>query len=226
MGTIAGDMRNEAKHTTAKDQLYFAGANDHVLGFLPSDARRFLEIGCAAGNLGASIKAARPGVVVHGVEMEPSSVRRAREQLDSVFEADLNEGLPELDGPYDCIVCGDVLEHLVDPWTTLRDVVVQLAPGGCVIASIPNVRHYKVLRELVFDGRFRYRESGITDATHLRFFTLTEMKGLFDSAGLRVVDQCPRLQGSNLLVRVLDRLLFGRLEEFRAVQYTLVGVRR
>lgn len=218
-------MRREAKYATPKDELYYAGVNDHILALLPEDARRLLDVGCAAGNLGAAIKQTRPGAVVHGVETEESAAKRARERLDRVFQADLNEAVPELDGPYDCITCSDVLEHLIDPWTTLRHLVDQLAPDGRVIASIPNVRHYKVLRELALRGTFRYRESGILDATHLRFFTLTEMKRLFDSAGLRVVEHRPRLDGSNSLIRLLDRALLGRLEELRAVQYTLVGVR-
>ena len=217
-------MRADADYATPKDQLYYAGVNDHVLALVPEDARRVLDVGCAAGNLGAAIKQTRPGAVVHGVETEPNAARMARERLDRVFEADLNQAVPMLDGPYDCITCGDVLEHLIDPWSALAGLVGQLAAGGRVVASIPNVRHYKVLRDLVLRGRFRYREAGIMDSTHLRFFTLTEMKRLFDGAGLRVVAQRPRLIGGNAVIRLLDGALLGRLEELRAVQYTLVGV--
>src|SRR5688500_17299374 len=116
-------MRADADYATPKDQLYYTGVNDHVLTRVPDDARRVLDVGCAAGNLGVAIKERCPGVVVHGVETDPNAARMARERLDRVFEADLNQAVPVLDGPYDCITCGDVLEHLIDPWSTLSGLV-------------------------------------------------------------------------------------------------------
>ena len=79
---------------------------------------------------------------------------------------------------------------------------------------------------LVFRGRFTYRDSGILDATHLRFFTLREMKTLFERAGLDVQAVKPRLGGGNFLMQGLDVLVFGRLQGLRAKQYTLLGMRR
>ena len=61
------------------------------------------------------------------------------------------------------------------------------------------------------------------DSTHLRFFTLHEMRRLFDRAGLEVMTAKPLLHGGNVLIRALDALCFGGLEGFRARQYTLVG---
>lgn len=216
-------MPTDAQAPFPKEATYYAGANEHLLDLLPEDARRILDVGCGRGALGRLVKEARPDAVVHGLDREPAAIRAASAQLDRVYTADLDAGLPSFDASYDCILCGDVLEHLVDPWSTLRRLAGALAAGGHLLASIPNVRYYKVLRALVLHGRFTYRERGILDITHLRFFTLREMKDLFVRAGLEVIATRPRLGGRNVLLRLGDAFLGGRLEEFRAVQYVLVG---
>ena len=203
---------------------YYEGLNEDLLLLLPDTARRILDVGCGAGRLGEAIKQKHPDAIVHGIEREPEVAERAAEVLDRVFEADLDYGLPELDRPYDAILCGDVLEHLVDPWSRLEDLVGHLAPNGSVVASLPNVRHYKVVRDLLFDGRFRYRDKGILDRTHLRFFTRRSMHELFEGAGLKVLVEKPRLGGNNLFWRCANIFLGGGHDELRAVQYTLRGV--
>lgn len=218
-------MRRAAEHSTPKPPEYFTFVNDHVLDALPPDAARFLEVGCGEGRLGEEIKRCRPHTTVHGIELDERAIGEAAKRLDRVFRADVSQPLPTLDAPYDCVICADILEHLVDPWEALRRLVSVLGPQGHVVASIPNIRFYKVLRDLVLRGRFTYRDSGILDSTHLRFFTLREMRGLFCDAGLEVESVRPRLRGGNLTLQILDRVLGGRLEPFRAAQYTLVGRR-
>jgi trans-aconitate methyltransferase len=216
-------VRRAAEYSTKKPPAYFDIRNDDVLDALPAGATRFLEVGCGAGRLGMEIKRRRPEAVVHGLDRDPSALVKAGKRLDRTYQADLADPLPELEPPYDCIVCSDVLEHLVDPWTTLRRLVSQLQPGGRLVASIPNIRHYKVLRDLVLRGRFAYRESGVLDSTHLRFFTLAEIEKLFASANLVVVDARPVLRGGNVWIQALDRVLLGRLRGFRASHWIVTG---
>lgn len=216
-------MRREAEASSPKSDAYFGAINVDILELLPEGAPRVLDVGCASGALGLEIKQRRPGAVVHGIERADGALAAAEANLERVFPADLERGVPELDGPYDCIVFGDVLEHLIDPWTLLRALTAHLAPEGRVIASIPNLRYYKVVRDLVMRGRFTYRESGVLDATHLRFFTRHEMLKLFERAGLEVVDVRARLHGGNALLWLADTMLFGALRDFRVVQFVLVG---
>jgi len=216
-------MRPEAEPSTPKPPEYYETVNRKILGLIPEGCTRFLDVGCAAGALGKEIKRRIPEAVVHGIEQNPREARAASEKLDRVFEVDLEEDLSFLGGEYDVILFGDVLEHLVDPWRVLRELVGFLRPGGYAIASIPNIRYYKVVREIVFRGRFTYRSSGVLDSTHLRFFTRREMESLFEKAGLEVVAEKPRFHGANALLRFLDAVTFGRFEEFRAVQYILLG---
>ena len=96
----------------------------------------------------------------------------------------MNAELP-LDYPedfFDYVITADVLEHLVDPWRVVANIRPHLKDGGKVIASIPNIMHVSVMRDLL-NGRFRYQEAGILDRTHLRFFTLNEIDSLFAGAG-------------------------------------------
>jgi SAM-dependent methyltransferase len=93
--------------------------------------------------------------------------------------------LANVEGPFDVVLAGDVLEHLVDPRRVLADARSLLAPGGYVVASVPNVAHVDV-RMALLCGRFAYRETGLLDATHLRFFTHDTLLELFERAGLAV----------------------------------------
>src|SRR5262249_17562981 len=154
---------------------------------VPFAARRVLDVGCAAGALGAALKR-RGTVEVTGIESHPEAARVARGHLDDVIELDLDaaQALPVAAGPAGPIRCPDVLEHLRDPARVLRLLAAALAPGGTLVASIPNVRHASVLVPLLVEGRWRYADEGILDRTHLRFFTLPEILELFTAACLRI----------------------------------------
>jgi 2-polyprenyl-3-methyl-5-hydroxy-6-metoxy-1,4-benzoquinol methylase len=211
----------EAEYGSRKPASYFEAVNADVLGRIPPDATLFLDVGCASGRFGEAIKELRPDSSVHGIELDPGAIELASKRIDRIFELDLNDPLPELEGPYHCITCCDVLEHVADPWRLLRSLTAQLAPGGQLLASIPNLRFLPVLFDLVWNGRFTYREWGVLDATHLRFFTLFEMKRLFESAGLEVIEAHPMIDESTL--SRIPRWCRRRLREFRATQYVLVG---
>jgi O-antigen biosynthesis protein len=84
---------------------------------------------------------------------------------------------------FDVVIFGDVLEHLRRPLDVLRMARPLLAPGGFVVASIPNIAHGAV-RLALLEGRFDYRPLGLLDDTHIRFFTRESVEALFRDAGL------------------------------------------
>ena len=88
MITAPDSEHGTAEHGTPKEWSYYTGHNDHVLELLPPGGSRFLDVGCAAGQLGLRIKERRPGAIVHGLDREPSAIEGAREHLDRVFETD------------------------------------------------------------------------------------------------------------------------------------------
>src|SRR3954451_11851657 len=118
---------------------------------VPIGARRVLDLGCASGALGAALRAR--GAYVIGVERDPAYAAAARERLDEVVEADLETLEPAALGRFDVLIAGDVLEHLVDPWTVLARLAHVVEPGGVAIVSLPNVRHWEALFAIGVQGR-------------------------------------------------------------------------
>ena len=88
---------------------------------------------------------------------------------------------------FDLILCLDVLEHLIDPWSVIKKLIYEnLREGGTLIACIPNVRYYNVLLPLLLKKEWKYQETGVLDRTHLRFFTKKTILELISSAGLQL----------------------------------------
>jgi SAM-dependent methyltransferase len=156
-----------------------------VVALVPESARRVLDIGCGAGRLGESIKKRQPANV-SGIECDPRAAAAARHRLDHVWAGDIEQlDLRIPPGSFDAIVCADVLEHLREPARILKRARDWLAPGGRLIASIPNVRHHTVIRSLL-QGNWTYESAGLLDRTHLRFFTRREIEKLFHRAGFAI----------------------------------------
>jgi GT2 family glycosyltransferase len=136
--------------------------------------------------LGAALKFRR-GVHVTGIELDPEAAARARARLDDVRVGDAIGTMHALpDASFDAVVFADLLEHLAEPEAALAQARRLLAPGGVVVASLPNVRHWSVVKQLLA-GEFRYEPAGILDRTHLRFFTRTSARRLFADHGFSVV---------------------------------------
>ena len=124
--------------------------------------------------------------MVVGIEKHPEAAQRARGRLTQVIEEDVAALSFSLDLEYfDAIICADVLEHLVDPWGVLKRLTQCLSRNGHLIASIPNTRYLKLIDHLA-NGHWTYQSSGLLDKTHLRFFTLSEIKAMFSKAGLSI----------------------------------------
>jgi SAM-dependent methyltransferase len=163
---------------------YYTQARPDVAALVPAACRHVLEVGCGEGELGQLLR--RRGHRVTGIELASDVAERARQRLDHVVTADVErDGFPFPSESFNAILFADVLEHLVDPWRVLREAVEVLTENGVVAASIPNVQNLDVLRRLLC-GRWDYRERGILDIGHLRFFTLATIRALFAQAGLTI----------------------------------------
>ena len=81
------------------------------------------------------------------------------------------------------MVCNDVIEHMADHDRFLRQIRGHIAPGGVLIGSVPNMRHYRALFELLVLRDWDYRDSGVLDRTHLRFFTARSLRRSLTRAG-------------------------------------------
>ncbi|MDP9073234.1 MAG: class I SAM-dependent methyltransferase [Actinomycetota bacterium] len=150
--------------------------------------KRVLELGCTAGHFTRAL--VKQGCAVVGVEIDPAAAEGARAVAEQVVVADLDhpEALSHLaESQFDVVMAGDTLEHLRDPLPVLRTCRRLLKPEGFVVVSVPNVAHAD-LRLTLLAGRFPYRESGLLDSTHLRFFTRQTLHDLLWAAGFVTVD--------------------------------------
>ena len=140
---------------------------------------RVLDLGCGDGHMASELRAAGHHVVGVDATAEPG----VKDRVDRFVQADLDLGLPlEVSGPFDVVVCADVLEHLRRPELVLEELRALLAPSGAVVVSVPNFAHwYPRLRVLA--GRFGYDRRGILDHTHLRFYTRRSFERLVGEQG-------------------------------------------
>ena len=211
-----------AVHVSPKPQEYFSCSRPELAALVPSDAMRILDVGCAAGQLAGTLRANRPSVKLEivGIEVSPEAARIAAATVDTVILGNIENISLDCGKYFDCIILGDVLEHLVDPWSALRKVETLVRDSGTVIASIPNVQHWRVIVDLI-RGRWEYREFGIMDSTHLRFFTRNTIYNLFGGGGLLVTQISPLLTTTK--AKIIHRIMAGVADSFLAHQYLVVA---
>jgi ubiquinone/menaquinone biosynthesis C-methylase UbiE len=204
-----------------KHRSYFTHNRSDLAALLPKDAERVLDVGCGAGMLGQSVKSCGAKEVV-GIEIDADSCKAAEKRIDRALCLNAETGqMPFKEGYFDCIIYGDILEHFNDPWRTLGKHKRFLKEGGFVLASIPNVRYYKVLIRLLA-GTWDYVDAGILDRSHVRFFTLINIKELFEDNGFSIT-LIKRNIVSSRGFKILNFLLFGLLKDFLTYQYYIVA---
>jgi len=141
-----------------------------------------LDVGAAQGILGQLLQGS--GLVIDGIEPNTEWAELAKPFYRQFFATTV-EGAQLPDGTYDAVVCADVLEHLPDPLTVLKQLVKAAKPGATFFISVPNIAHFSIRLMLLF-GYFPKMERGILDRTHLQFLTRDTAAALLESAGLSI----------------------------------------
>ncbi len=214
-------MTDIARIYEAKELQYFRQVRAEILPLLPLALGRVVEIGCGGGYTLEHLRVTGRCQWTCGVELFPEAARLARQRVDEVYEGNIEQmDLPIAPASVDAILCLDVLEHLIDPWGVIRKLHGLLKPGGVVIASIPNVRHFRVVLPLLFSGRWDYTSSGLLDKTHLRFFTKKSAIALMESSGLRI-DRSDATGLSGPRTRLLNALTFSLARPWLEFQFLL-----
>jgi 2-polyprenyl-3-methyl-5-hydroxy-6-metoxy-1,4-benzoquinol methylase len=152
--------------------------------------KRVLEIGCGPGSI-TKILFEQNGCQVTGLELDPAAIKKVKPYCVQVMQADLNSNdwphlLDEIE-KFDVVLAADVLEHLYDPWTALKRMVPLMNAQGCIVISLPHVGHAAVMSCLMH-GDFEYRDWGLLDRTHIRFFGLKNIEALFAQANLKIIE--------------------------------------
>jgi 2-polyprenyl-3-methyl-5-hydroxy-6-metoxy-1,4-benzoquinol methylase len=202
-----------------KPPSYFEQARPELVAQLPQQLGRLLDIGCGAGGVGRALRAR--ATFLAGVELDPEAAQVARQAYDQVLTGRVEDVLGSLDGPFDTILAYDVLEHLTDPGDLLRRLHQVAAPNALLHVSVPNARHWSLVRDLVVHGTFAYTDWGHRDRTHLRWLTRRDLVALLESNGWHVERtlHAPSSPAGSLL----ERLTAGRSAEFLVYQWSALA---
>ena len=206
---------------------YHDNVRSDVIPYVPKSGGTLVDFGGGIGATAARLKllghADRVGVVDIVQPHDGSQL------VDFAHRGDLGDdrfvsGVIAHEGPFNAILCLDILEHLVDPWRLVRQLHAGLASGGVIVASIPNVRNFRVSFPLVFMNRWTLRDSGILDRTHLRFFVRSTAIELMTHSGLEL-DMIAASPDTRRAVTLFRMLTFGLFNTFTDRQY-IIRVRR
>jgi 2-polyprenyl-3-methyl-5-hydroxy-6-metoxy-1,4-benzoquinol methylase len=212
----------EDKQKSDKIWDYHKNTREKMLKFIPQDVRTTLEFGCGCGNFSELIKN-KYHAECWGVEINSQAAKKASERLHKVINADAHQALSEIPENYfDCIVFNDVLEHLADPYSLLTDIKSKLKSSGIVVTSIPNVRFWNNLKALTVHGQWDYKDSGILDKTHLRFFTYNSLVKMFKQLDYDVLTIEGLRPTRSIKFKIINALFFNRLRDAKFHQFACI----
>ena len=186
---------------------YFSFEPLEVTGMLAARVNagaRLLEVGCGTGAM-LGVFRDRSSADVTGIEPDAPRVAMARDLGFNVVQGYYDETTAPQLGKFDVIAFADVIEHIADPAPVLLLARQFLNPGGYILASVPNVTHWSIRLEM-FHGRFNYQPTGLMDATHLRWYTESTLKQLFQATGF---DDVTIDWTSGQWLHAYERLPFG-----------------
>jgi hypothetical protein len=209
-----GDTLNDA---------YFRQVRRDIDRLLPDSAQRILDVGAGVGATSAWLKSRYPGCTTIAFEGNSAIQDELAKNVDEAFILDLNGPLPDIGAP-DLVLCLDVLEHLVQPLDVLRRVTSKMPDNGTVIVSLPNIAHASVSLPLLLQTRFRYRDTGILDRTHLRFFDRRSALELMNQAGF-IVRGGIRIGFSGPRTRLIDIITVHGMRDHLTKGYVVAGTR-
>jgi 2-polyprenyl-3-methyl-5-hydroxy-6-metoxy-1,4-benzoquinol methylase len=213
-------VKSEGRSMT---HAYVMNERRDVYDAMPKPRATLLDVGCSRGGFCALVKREHPRVAVWGIETDPAAVLEAKGRVDVLVHGRFPDDMPADAPPFDAICFSDVLEHMIDPWAALRAAHSLLSPTGFVVASIPNIRHWTGIRQILLDGSFEYELTGLFDRTHLRFFTRSSMISMFTQTGYRIDRIVPTSVSDRIPARLFRRLSPRFGEELSALQYILVA---
>lgn len=200
--------------------IYAQSDRAGITELCPSSAVTILDVGGSTGEFAEQMKKHLGAERVYVADYSQKALDVARSKVDDVILVDLNKEGQLADElahrpPVDLVFCLCVLEHLYDPWRVIAELHTALPTGGMIIASVPNTQQLRFVWTIL-TGNWKYRNTGLFDRTHIRFFSESSALKLMTGTGLQLVEVKRRIL-SKKLAR-LNKLTFRRFEPLFAFQ--------
>lgn len=194
-----------------KNILYHNGTRSEMVDFIPDNYSKVLEIGCGEGGFKKNLL---EECEYWGIEPYEEAASIAEKSIDKVLIGTFEDVLEDLpDNYFDLIICNDVIEHMNDHHKFYELIQKKCMKNSHMIGSMPNVRYIMNLYELLIKKDWLYRDEGILDRTHLRFFTLKSIIRDFENFDFVI----EKLYGINKIVFSWKRLSGLKMNCFQFV---------
>lgn len=203
---------------------YYGNTRPEVVAFIPKNIKTILDVGCGKGNFLKSVKDLTDAET-WGIELVPGVVNQDN-NINNVIIGKIEDIVSQIpDSYFDCITFNDVLEHLFDPTQLLIDIKPKLKDNGLLIASIPNVRFIDNIFNLIVKKDWEYKNFGILDFTHVRFFTQRSMQRMFKNAGYLLISQNGINKNTSFKFKLFNILTLGFFVDTQYLQFICISTR-
>jgi SAM-dependent methyltransferase len=188
-------------------------------------SKRILDVGCGLGMYVSQFRAFSDDV--YGVDVDPDKVSQASQWLPNL-RVSAAEELPFEDDSFDVVLLNEVIEHVEDDRRSIQEAYRVLAPGGHIVIYAPNRLYPFETHGFYFAGAYHgpcnlpLLANWVPDfvrnyfAPHVRIYTQSQIRGLFDDLNVEFVVQSHIFPGCD---NWAARGLFGRL--FRDTMHVL-----
>jgi len=163
-------------------RLYWDYRDSEILKYI-EDEKIIVDIGCGEGILMEKIIQRLPDVKVFGIDLSFENVSICKEHGLKVCSGSVY-GLPLDDSSLECVLFIEVIEHLDEPESAIKEINRVLKKDGFLILLFPHDSFFKLARILTFKFREAFYNAG-----HVRQWTPKEMVGLLESSGFRIVSK-------------------------------------
>ncbi len=194
----------------SRQKIYSNSGNRDVLDLVPASAKHILDIGCGDGSNAKLL--VKQGCIIDGITISETEKAEAQKVMRNVLVHNAENGLPfEGEQLYDVVICSHVLEHICYPARLMDDIYRVLKNDGVLIVALPNLMHYGSRWQLI-KGNFNYKNAGIWDYTHFRWYTFKTAQGLFKEHGFLI--DTATVTGEVPLNSIFKKLLPAKLNQF------------
>ncbi len=215
-------MPSKISYSYTKPDHYYQATRDKMLKYIPEGVEKTLELGCGYGYFSKMVKDTF-NAESWAVEINEKAAQIASESLDKVITCDAVKALKELpDNYFDCVILNDVMGCIADPFSLLENIKKKLTGRGVLVASIPNVRYWRNLRALVWREEWDYRELGILDSAHVRFYTYKSLVKMFQKLGYKIITMEGINPTRNKKFKVVNFLSWNKLWDAKYSQFACV----